>query len=91
MLAKTGCKRKDEAKKKYLKHSEEKLHQPIAIVMIYDDCDEMVTMVNVVLVGGGANLKAMVKMTTRSSLIAWSSTSLVGGVGLVQTQSQEPG
>merc|ERR1711963_448058 len=35
------------------------------------------------------NLKTMVKMTTRSSLIAWSSTSLVGGVGLVQTQSQE--
>ena len=48
MLAKTGCKRKDEAKKKYLKHSEEKLHQPIGIVMIYDDCDEMVTIVNVV-------------------------------------------
>ena len=49
MLAKTGCKREDEAKKKYLKHSKEKSHQPIGIVMIYDDCDEMVAMV-----GGGA-------------------------------------
>jgi len=38
---------------------------------------------------GKDRLKAMVKMTTRSSLIAWSSTSLVGSVGLVQTQSQE--
>ena len=66
MLAKTGCKSKDEAKKKYLKHSEEKFHQPIRIGMTYDDWDEMVTMVNVVLmVGMVENLKAMVKMTTR--------------------------
>jgi len=39
---------------------------------------------------GKDRLKTMVQMTTRSSLIAWSSTSLVGSVGLVQTQGQEP-
>ena len=51
----------------------------------------IVMMVVVVMLEVVQNLKAMVKMTTRSSLIAWSSTSLMGSVGLVQTQSQEPG